>query len=44
MPLDAAIGQPGAGIFIIERAGEGDNVWLPAHVATAPDGLGVGAR
>jgi hypothetical protein len=40
MPLDAAIGQPGAGVFIIERAGEGEDAWMPAHVTIAADGFG----
>ena len=37
--VNSAIGQPGAGVFIIERAGD-DNAWYPLLIGAAPEGFG----
>ena len=37
--MSTAIGHPGAGVFILERTGDGGN-WLPVLVGTAPEGFG----
>jgi hypothetical protein len=38
--FDDAIGQPGAGVFIVERADD-NGTSLPVHVGSAPDGFGA---
>jgi hypothetical protein len=37
--MATAIGQPGGGVFIVERAGDND-AWLPTLVGAAPEGFG----